>query len=66
MPCLSSSADAVRSSIEAVTARLPFTREIAEAIAVLEQEVNATLQPYLVGDEFVMPSKAHLVQARAS
>lgn len=66
MSRMSSSSDAVRSYIEAIAARSPFAQEIAEALSVLEQDISATLQPYLVGDEFVTPSKAHLVQARAS
>ena len=64
MSRLSTSSDAVRRSIENVTARLPFTREIAEALTELEQDVSAALQVYRVGNEFVMPSTAHLVRAR--
>jgi len=32
----------------------------------MAQEAQAALQAYLDGDEFVMPTTAHLVQARAS
>ena len=61
-----SSTDSVRSFIESMAVRLPFAREIEEARIALEQEVSVTLQTYRVDDEFLMPSKAHLVQARAA
>jgi ubiquinone/menaquinone biosynthesis C-methylase UbiE len=63
---LLSSADSVRSYIEGRVSRFLSAHEIEESLIALEQEVSATLQPYRVGDEFIMPSKAHLVQARAS
>ncbi len=46
-------------------ARTPFTREITEARTVIIEEMRAALEPYLEGDEFVMPARSHLVQARA-
>lgn len=62
----SSSADSVRSFIKTVASRLPVAREIKDCLDVLTQEVSSALQIYRLGDEFVMPSKSHLVQARAA
>jgi len=63
---MSSSADSVRSYIKGMASRYLSAREIEEARIALEHEVSATLQTYRVGDEFVMTSKAHLVQARVA
>ncbi len=63
---ISSSSESVLDYIKSVASRSPFAREIEASFIVLEQEVSAALQIYREGDEFVMPSTAHLVQARAS
>lgn len=59
-----SSADEVAEYIAHATARSPFTREISAAITVIAKEVRTTLQPYREGNDFVMPTRSHLVQAR--
>ncbi len=61
---ISSSADSVRSWVAYQGSRSAFAREIESCRTVIEQKVSAALQVYRDGDEFVMPSKAHLVQAR--
>ena len=58
-----SSADAM---FETMAARSPFSREIAEVRMTIRQEVSAALQAYRDGDDFVMPWKTHLVQARVA
>lgn len=63
---MSASEDSVHSYIESMAVRLPFAEEIAAVHLMLEQAVSAALQPYRVGDEFIMPSQAHLVQARVA
>ena len=61
-----SSADSVLEFV----ARMPIARDVAtvseEARQAIGQEVSTALQPYLEGDEFVMPVKTHVVQAHAS
>jgi ubiquinone/menaquinone biosynthesis C-methylase UbiE len=58
------SADTILSFI----ARTPYAREVAaiseEGRQVIGQEVVNALQAYLEGDDFVIPQKIHLVQAR--
>lgn len=61
---MSSSAGSVSNFIQVIAARSSFAREIEGCLSVLEQELSTALQPHLVGDEFIMTSKAHLVQAR--
>ena len=61
---MSSSLDSVRAYIEGMASRYMSAREVAAVLTKLEQDVSAALQLYCVGDAFVMPSKAHLVQAR--
>jgi hypothetical protein len=61
-----SSADSVVEFIEFIAARSPFTREIHKARMAIEQEVRDALHMYRQGDHFVMPTKAHLVQARVA
>ena len=58
-----SSADWIAGYIEYAASRSPFTREIEEVRVALQQEVSAVLQTYREGDEFVMTSLSHLVQA---
>jgi ubiquinone/menaquinone biosynthesis C-methylase UbiE len=61
-----SSADAVGEFVAFIAARSPFAREIQEALQVLGLEVHAALQQYREGNEFVMPTQTHLVQARVA
>lgn len=63
---LSSSDDAVRSWIAYQGSRSSFASEIENSLTVIAQDVSDALQVYREGDEFVMPSQAHLVQARTS
>jgi hypothetical protein len=42
----------------------PHASALIAAHAVMVEEVYAALQPYLEGDDFVMPGRSHLVQAR--
>ena len=60
------SADAVRSFIAYMASRSPFGNEIEDTLAALTQDVFSALQVYREGNEFVMPSQAHLVQARTA
>ena len=53
------------SLFEIVAARSSFAREIAGVSKVLKQEVDAALQKYRDGGDFMVPWKTHLVQARA-
>ncbi|MCZ6875069.1 MAG: methyltransferase domain-containing protein [bacterium] len=48
--------------------RLAFTvwSEVYPLMAATVEEVRAALQSYRGGDDFVMPARSHLVQARAS
>ena len=62
--CMPASPEAVIEQIQFVGSRSSFVAEIEKAIGVLEREVSATLQPYHVGEDFVMPATSHLVQAR--
>ena len=50
--------------VDVSAARSPFTQEITEARTVIIKEIRVALEPYLEGDEFVMPARSHLVQAR--
>lgn len=52
------------SLFETIASRSPFTREIIEARMTIRQEMSAALQIYRNGDDFVIPWKTHLVQAR--
>ena len=61
---MSSSADSVRSYVESIASRYLSAHEIEESRIALAQDVSASLQAYRVGDEYIMPSYAHLVQAR--
>lgn len=58
-----SSADSL---FETIAARSPFAREIDEVRTTIKQEVSAALQAYRDGDDFVIPWKTYLVQARAA
>ena len=51
---------------EMVAARSPFAQDIARVSAVLKEETNTALQKYRDGEDFVVPWKTHLVQARAA
>lgn len=59
-----SSPDSVRSWVAYQGSRSSFAREIDSCLSVIAQDVSAALQVYRDGDEFVIPAKAHLVQAR--
>lgn len=63
---ISSSPGSVRSWVAYQGSRSAFAREIDDCLSVIAQDVNAALQMYRDGNEFVMPSQAHLVQACAS
>ena len=61
------------SSVESILGRMattPYARDVAavheEARRAIGQEVSAGLQAYRDGDEFIIPSKSHLVQARGA
>lgn len=66
MTCTPSSGDWIAGYIEYIASHSPFTREMQAARMALQQEVSAALQIYRDGHEFVMPSKAHLVQTRVA
>ena len=61
-----SSADWIAGYVEYAASRSPFAREIEEVRVALQQEIGAALQTYREGDEFVMTSQSHLVQARVA
>ncbi len=68
-PTYFSSAGSVREAIEMTTSRSsfgPFARAIAAVLAELEQDVSAALHAFRVGDGFVMPARAYLVEARVA
>jgi ubiquinone/menaquinone biosynthesis C-methylase UbiE len=44
----------------------PYASALIAAHAVMVEEVYGALQPYLEGDDFVMPGRSHLVQARTA
>jgi ubiquinone/menaquinone biosynthesis C-methylase UbiE len=54
------------SLFEIIASRSPFGREIEEVRPTIRQEVSAALKGYRVGDEFIMPWKTHLVQAKSA
>lgn len=60
---------ATTDTVLAYIARSPYAREIAaiteDARQAIGQEVVDALQPYLEGNDFVVPQKVHLVQALA-
>ncbi len=61
-----SSAEGVTEFIAHSAARSPFASEMTAARTVMVEEVRAALQPYLEDNDFVMPARSHLVQARAN
>jgi ubiquinone/menaquinone biosynthesis C-methylase UbiE len=63
---LSASPEAILAFIDQVASRSDFRTEIEAVRSVLAQEVTEALHVYREGEEFVMPSTAHLVQARAA
>jgi ubiquinone/menaquinone biosynthesis C-methylase UbiE len=60
---LSSSADAVSSWVAYQGSRSSFASEIENSLTAISQDVSDALQVYREGDEFVIPSQAHLVRA---
>jgi ubiquinone/menaquinone biosynthesis C-methylase UbiE len=60
-----SSIDEVAEFIAHSAARSQFTNDIESAITVMAEEVRVALQPYRENDDFVMPARSYLVQARA-
>jgi ubiquinone/menaquinone biosynthesis C-methylase UbiE len=63
---LSASPEAILAFIDQVASRSDFRTEIEAVRSVLAQEVTEALHVYREEEEFVMPSTAHLVQARAA
>jgi ubiquinone/menaquinone biosynthesis C-methylase UbiE len=63
---MSASAESVHAYINSMAVRLPYAEEVAAVHLALEEAVSTALQPYRVGDAFLMPSQAHLVQARVA
>ena len=61
---LSSSADAMHSWVAYQGSRSSFASEIENSLTVITQDVSNALQVYREGDDFVMPSQAHLVRAQ--
>lgn len=60
------SPSSAESLFETVASRSPFAREITGVSKVLKQEVDAALQKYRDGADFIVPWKTHLVQARTA
>lgn len=61
--CMDATPAAVDEFVTFIAARSPFARAMQAAHAVLVQEVYAALQPYRHGEQFVMPTLTHLLQA---
>jgi ubiquinone/menaquinone biosynthesis C-methylase UbiE len=60
-----SAAEDVAAFMAHSAARSQFTSEIAAAIPMMVQEMQAALHPYREDDDFVMSARSHLVQARS-
>ncbi len=60
-----SAEDEISDYVAVNAARTPFTSEITEARTVIIEEIRSALELHLEGDDFVMPTRSHLVQARA-
>ncbi len=59
-----SSENAVAEFIEFIASRSPFSLEIQAAAGIIKQEMVDALQRYREGQDYVMPTATHLIQAK--